>query len=478
VRPDPLRPPRGAANVGAAGLARDGSDSEGRPQWELADVVAYNSATHTSVLRTHSGRPLSDVPQIRATAGSYDHLPTGATVVVSYALGFPAIIGCIDMPGAVQTAIPSPSLTGVAGVGDDNPVTPTDGTSNFKPPGAPTDMTAGDWAQVGRLGNHVAVLEGGVSQIGSPTAMLQSLGATGTLRTLARRLQQITDFGQLLVQNDNGKTSLTLRAGANQTTQTGLDEQHWTIYLDLGSEGDVFDFRIADPEGRTLFRLHAGSDGRVQLYGDGGVDLTSGANGTATMRNDVAGDRAETTAGDHTHAVTGDSTTSVDGASSASVGGTAMRSVGSDSTDYVGGDHDLGVGGDQTLAVGGARKAATGGDDSVSAGGNWTATAMETSTVDANVQVKLGANAVDANIKGTTFNATVMSQVGAAGAAATAAGATAVATISPDLFTGTPSIATTTAVGQIAAALTAIGSLLSAAAAATPSTLSTKVVTE
>jgi hypothetical protein len=458
--------------MGAAGLDRTGD-----PQFELADVVAYNSATHTAVIRTHSGRPLPDVPQLKATSGSYDHLSTGITVVVMWSLGFPVIMGCIDLPGVVQAAIPSPTLTGIDGIGDDNPVQPTDGTNNYKPPSAPTDMTQGDWAHVGRLGNHIAVLEGGIASFGSPTAAIQSLGPTGTLRTIARRLQQITDFGTLTVENDNGRSSLTLRAGANQTTQTGPDEQHWTVYLDLGAAGDMFDFRIADPEGRTLFRLHAGSDGRVQIYGDGGVDLSSGAGGTSTMRSDVAGDRAETVSGDHSSAVSGNSATTVDGTHSASVGGTSLRSVGGDSTEFVGGDHDAGVGGDQTLAVGGKRQAATGGDDSTSAGGNWTAAATQTATVDG-VQVQLGANAVDANIKGTSFASSVIAQVGSAGAAATQAAETASIQIAPDIFLGTPTGATVSAVATIIAALAAVGSLLSSAASAMPSTLSKKVVTE
>lgn len=469
---DPLRPPRGAGNRGSAGLAREGS-----PAWELADVVAYNSATHTAVVRTHAGRPLPDVPQIKATAGSYDHLSTGVTVVITWELGFPAIIGCIDLPGAVQSAIPSPSLTGVDGVGDDNPTQPTDGTNNYKPPSAPTDMTQGDWAHVGRLGNNVAVLEGGIAQIGSPTALLQSLGPTGTLRTIARRLQQFTDFGQLTVENDNGRASLTLRAGANQTTQVGQDEQHWTIYLDLGAAGDMFDFRIADPDGRTLFRLHAGSDGRVQIYGDGGVDLTSGGNGTSTMRNDVAGDHAATVGGDHSHAVSGNATATVDGTQSTSVGGTSLRSVGGDATDYVGGNHDVGVSGDETAAIGGDRNTSILGKDTTTTVDGWTATTDGIATIDG-VQVKLGANAVEPVIKGTSFSSSVITQVGSAGTAATIAGATAAAQMAPDVFTGTPTGATVSAVATIAAALSAIGSMLTAAASAMPSTLSQKVVTE
>ena len=75
---DPLHPGKAAANVGGAALARGAGG-----RWELADVLSYNSATHTSIVRTHSGRPLRDVPQIKSGPGEFDHLETGSMVVVT-----------------------------------------------------------------------------------------------------------------------------------------------------------------------------------------------------------------------------------------------------------------------------------------------------------------------------------------------------------------------------------------------------------
>lgn len=474
---DPLRPARGSANIGAAALGRGNTSPDGNPQYELGDVLAYNSATHTAVIRTHSGRPLKDVPQIKGTVGGYDHLPTGTTVVVFYGLGFPTILGCIDLVGQAQSAIPAPSLTSVEGVGDSDPTQATQGSNNYKPPGAPTDMTQGDWAQVGTLGNHVAVLEGGLSSLGSPAALIQSLGTSGTLRFIARRIQQFTDFGQLKIENDQGKTSLILRAGSNQTTQTGLDEQHWTIRLDLGATGDVLDFSITEPEGKLLFRLHAGADGRVQIYGDGGVDLSSGPNGIAAMRHDIVGAQTTAVTGDSTRAIQGGAVTTVDGSSTTTIGGNAVRSVGGATTDFTGGDRDVAVSGDETHITAGTRATKIGGDDDVSVDGNSTTAARLVNTVEG-MRVKLGKNAVEPNIKGTSYQSTVMSQIASAGSALSSAGALATITMAPDNFTGTPTRATVTAVTAIAAVLTSVGALLSAAAAAFPSTLSRKVFTE
>lgn len=368
---DPLRK-RGAANLGQGVAARDRPTGN---RWELATVVMYNSTTHTAVVRTDSGRGLPDVPQMRHTQGSFDHLQTGTQVVLSWDLGIPIIIGILDLVGPAQTAIPSPTLTGVAGVGQDDPTQPTEGTNNYRPPHAPTDMGGGDWAQMGTLGNHVAVLEGGLSLLGAPTAQVQSHATQGLLRHVARIMDGFSDFGQWRMENKQGRTSFVLRAGSSQTTQTGLDEQRWTIQLDLGATGDVLDFRILEPEGKVLFRLHAGADGRVQLYGDGGVDISSGAGGLAEQRHDVVGARTTAIGGDEIHSVQGNYQRLVDGDHTAGVGGDETRSVAGASTHYVGGDHAHGVGGDQTAVVAGKRTTSIGDDDKHDVDGDWDVTA-------------------------------------------------------------------------------------------------------
>jgi hypothetical protein len=347
---DPLHSP-GAANIGAAGLAR--TTPEGT-RWQYGVVVEYNSATHTSTVRTHAGQPLRDVPQMKPTGGGYDHLETGTNVVVSWDLGMPVIIGCMDFVGAQQAAITPPTLTGVEGYGDADPTQPTTGGNSYKPPLAPVDMSQGDWAQVGAHGNHVAVMGGGMSLFGSPTAQLRSFGMSGVIQHVARRMEALTDFGVWRVQNDQGRTSFVLRAGSTQATETGLDEQNWTIRLDLGATGDIFDFVIAEPKGRVLFRLHAGADGRVQLYGDGGVDVSSGASGTAETRNDVSGTRRAAVEGDDVTVVHGGKTRVVDGDKDTEIGGADIVVTGGDRVRSTGGNYAGSVGGDSVAVVTGA----------------------------------------------------------------------------------------------------------------------------
>lgn len=366
---DPLRP-MGAANLGGAALKRT---SPTDTRWELAVVVSYNSATHTALVRTHSGRPLPDVPQLKPTSGNFDHLETGTSVVVSWDLGIPIIIGCIDFVGPTQTALTPPTILGVEGYGDSDPTQATQGGNNYKPPTAPTDVGPGDWGHVGSLGNHVAVLSGGVTSMGAPTAQMRSFAIGGVLQHIARRVETVTDFGLWRTENDQGRTSFVLRAGASQGAETGQDEQNWTIRLDLGATGDLLNFLICEPKGKALFRLHVGSDGRVQMYGDGGVDISSGAAGAGETRHDVAGGRKAAVGGDETTTIAGSRSETIDGSHDEQIAGDAQHVVGGGSTTVVNGDFAHGVGGDSSHVVTGDVEHKVGGDVTSAVKGNFKA---------------------------------------------------------------------------------------------------------
>jgi hypothetical protein len=215
-------------------------------------------------------------------------------------------------------------------------------------------------------------MEGGLTSFGSPTAQIRSNGATGTLRQVARRIEQFTDFGFMRIENLQGRTSFVLRAGANQTTETGLDEEHWTIRLDLGASGGLFDFRIVEPEGRQLFRLHAGADGRVQLYGDGGVDISSGTGGTAVAQHDIAGGRATRIVGDDIKETQGSTSRTVDGSAASVVAGSDTGVVSGDANHFVGKTYTKAIGEDETRVIGGSHTRQIGKDESVSVSGKQT----------------------------------------------------------------------------------------------------------
>lgn len=380
----PIAPDRLALTLGKAAASQWQT-----PRWELADVLDYNAATCTAVLRTHSGKPLNDVPQLRPGNSDIEHLKIGTTVAIHYELGFPVICGVITLPGAAQTSIRPVSITGTTTTTEGNSVLPSRGANNYAPLNAPPDLTQGDYAKVGTHGNHVAVLEGGITSMGSPNAMVRSLGLTGQLQTIAKTTKTVTDFGNWSVNNDQGRTSFTLRAGTSQLTQTGRGEEHWTVRLDLGAaDGDMMNFQITEPTGRTLFKLSAGADGRVQLYGDAGVDISSGSGGDNEMSSDILGSRSVTVGADDTLTIAGNRAVSVQKAYTESV--TTDRSVTAGNNEF------SSVNNDRTMTTGGKKV------EIVSGGGAATATpgsnAYTTKILNGGWLVDIGNPADGANI--------------------------------------------------------------------------------
>jgi hypothetical protein len=375
---------RGAANLGAGALNR-GRDA----RWEVGEVVMYHSATHSADLRCLTGRKLKDVPQLRPGASDYEHLKTGTVVVVSYDLGFtPIIIGTLNLPGDVESPAAPTDIIGVANVGSDNPIQPTQGSHNFRPASAPTDLTQGDWARTGSLGNFFALLEGGVTAMGAPTAQVRSLALAGLLQFIGQRVHTITDFGEWKTTNDQGRTSFTLRAGSNQATQTGLDEQHWTFNLDMGALGDLFRFEIVTPNGATLFRLYVGPDGRTQLFGAGGLDLSSGSAGDSEQVHTIEGDEITTVGGDSSKEVDGDTSLNIKGAYVENVAMDRTGAVGNDASNIVNRNETNNIGGQLTEVI-------AGGDPTLATPGN---VAVSTTLLNGGWVVDIGNPSKGANI--------------------------------------------------------------------------------
>ena len=351
MKRDPLAPSELDKRTGAAGLHR-GRSAE---NWELGTVVVYHDGTHSADVRTMGvgGRFLPDVAQLKQNARDYDMLEPGTVVVISWDLGFmPLIVGTVNIVGRPIEALGDTGITGVSGVGVNDPLQPVRGLHNYRPADAPPDLMSGDKVRVGDRGQSIGVLKGGIAHLGSPTAQVRTFGLSGLLQTVAQRIQGLTDWGQWDVVNDQGKTSFILRAGADQTTQTGMDEQHWTIRIDLGATGDVFNFEITTPEGNTLFRLHVGADGHFQLFGAGGADISSGA-GAAGVVQDHPGDLRINVGGNHQE-TTGKDVSRTAGQKIADTAGTDRNvTVGNDDAKTVNNDETRNIGGNATEVVAG-----------------------------------------------------------------------------------------------------------------------------
>jgi hypothetical protein len=312
--------------------------------WETASVLDYSPDTQTYLLRTESGRDVSNVGRLVQSPGENEGLPRDTLVAVQYELGYPVIAGVLRYAPAQATELDPVRVSEVRGVGGEDPVYAGQGKGTHRPPNAPKDTLPGDWVKTSPDGNLFAALLGGTNVMKSSAfAQIRTHGLQDLVEILSGTYRHLTSMGKLEVVNDGGKTSLIWRAGADQMNETGAHLEHWTIRLDVGATGDLFNFEITTPEGQTLARIHISADGRFEIVGTAGVDITSGDKGTA--REDVAGDKElyvkgkmdVTVKGSVTETVKGQRATTISKGDSTVIGGHRQATVNENDNSFIGG---------------------------------------------------------------------------------------------------------------------------------------------
>ncbi len=347
--PDPVT--SGGGRLGGAGASRRG---------EHATVISYQSDRYTATIRTERGRTLQGVPRLRSTPGEVTALVAGTEVLVSYDFGTPVILGILNMPASgndASASTPVSELSGFGGDGFNRGQMTSHG--NYRNASEPRDLIPGDWAQVSPEGSMVGLLSGGVAMLkAGALSQIRAHLLTDLIEIISRNFRHVTDMGETTITNNEGRINLKFRGASDQRSEAGTDEERWTILLDLGAEGDLFNFELCTTEGQTLFRFHVDSSGHCEIFGVNGVTTASGSRssgGHAEEHNGdssstVGGSRAVTTAGDVTH----------------SVGGTIATTSGADHTTSAGNDlqlqavRDFGLSAGRNMVI-----AAQGGDGDV-----------------------------------------------------------------------------------------------------------------
>lgn len=347
-RPAP-RPRRDPLTSPADRLAPAGTPFEPHaPLRERGVVVAADARRDAYQVRTNSGRVLT-VGRGRSSLGDHDRLPVGTPVRVDHGLGAP-YIDLILPPETADAPRDNPvSVTDTAGHGGEDPVLDRNMRVGGRAAGEPTDVLPGDFVRTSPDGAAVGALHGKVALLkGSPLAQVRAYGETDTLELVAGLLRLVTWMGEARVVNDDGRVSFQFRGGSDQTTETGPDEERYTIHFDLGHTGDVLDFRITTPQGQTLFRVHVDAEGRLSTYARGGVAQEGGGT-RAPVR--VAGDHEVEVGGTQTTRVGGSRREEVQASRTSEVSQDDARVCGQDAVDRIGRDRDASVGGRDSLRV-------------------------------------------------------------------------------------------------------------------------------
>ena len=305
----------------ATGSSRLGGPGERSRRGEFATVINYQADRYTATVRTERGRTLSGVPRLRSSPGEIVALTPGAEVLITYDYGMPLILGVLTTPASGNDGSEAMSVSEVNDVGGNG-----SGTSqitshgNFRLASEPRDILPGDWVQRGTDGNLFGLLGGGVALMkGSPLAQVRAHLLQDLVEIISRNYRHVTDMGEFTVTNTDGRVNMRFRGASDQLSESGVDEQRWTIKMDLGAEGDLFNFELCTAENQTLFKLHVDSSGGCEIFGVNGVALTSGSRAggrhteehTTDSSRTVTGDRASSTGGDETREISGAATTNV-----------------------------------------------------------------------------------------------------------------------------------------------------------------------
>ena len=354
--PPPRTPNDPTATHGSGRLGGVGNASDAYSMCEWGTVADVQADRYTYTVKTLKGRMLQGVPRKRMHPSDIALLPLGTTVIVRHDLGLPIIDGVLDIPAtpSTTTGVPTTGATGFGGQGLNQ--TTNTSVGSYRSAAEPTDMLPGDMLSGNRSGARVGVLEGGVAMLrGSPMAQVRAYALQDLVEIISRNFRHITDMGIFEVTNADGRVNMSFRGATDQLGETGGDEENWTIRMDLGSVGDLFDFQLTTPQGQTLFKIHVDAGGRCEIFGLDGVIIQSGSQNDEPHIADHATDVIENIGGDHTVTVTGDETVTVQGGRTDTVDGSSTVSVGADYQLAAARDLGLSAGRNAYLNVTGAK---------------------------------------------------------------------------------------------------------------------------
>lgn len=293
---------------------------------ERGVVILCDAARHSYRVALNGGR---SIPCNRLKSHPNDHalLPVQTKVVVSWALGVPYIIGVL--PEEVEQKEENPeTITDTVGYGGQDPVLNRNLTLNGRAPGEPNDVLPGDQVIASSDGASIGAFLGKFAQLkGSPLAKIQTFGNEDLVQIVAGIYRVITWMGESKVVINEGKTSYVFRGGTDQLTQTGPDEERYTIKLDLGATGDILLFELTNHAGQAIFRLHINSEGSVDLYSAGFFNYHSGQNREQRHANNCQGHVENNIEGDVTNVHNGNVTNNISGKKQTNIRGSTSTII-------------------------------------------------------------------------------------------------------------------------------------------------------
>lgn len=388
----------------------------GESRRERAVILTVDANRHAYRVLTASGTSMT-VGRLKTHPGDNALLEVHTPVRIDYSLGEPIIDGILPVEVPLTNEARS-TITGTSGHGAEDSVLNRNLGATFRGPGEALDVIPGDQSIRSPDGATIGALHGKVAQMyGSPMAQVRAFGTTDTLELIGGVMRFVTWMGEAKYINEGGKTSYVWRGGSDQLTQTGADEERYTIRLDVGERGNLFKFEITTPDNQPLFRFHVDPHGRLTIMSADGVHHLSGRGTSSRHADQVHGAREVVTEGAKTERVAADTTETFEGNHQTTVSGNrdtidmnnrSMR-VNQQFSVSVGGREAHNVGADRLTTINGNDTRQVQGDDETGVVGSSTNIADRYNIYAAHM--KVGRNATSAAVKYEELEATLRSLV-------------------------------------------------------------------
>ena len=210
------------------------------------------------------------------------------------------------------------------------------------------DLVPGDKVISTKDGNMVGVLEGGVNYFkASELCQLIGIKYNDLMRLISRNFQHFSDFGNIIIENDEGRTSYILE-GATSYKNASLGK--FNLKIQMGFKGDIYKISVTDGYSKELSFLHMKANGEVEIFSEKGVTITS------------RGFRKDKTFGDIKNDLQGAYDINYSNNYKKTIGGNEERSLVGNKPENIGKNATNVIGGDSTENIGGVRKTSIRGD--------------------------------------------------------------------------------------------------------------------
>lgn len=302
------------------------TQNTGHQNWERCVIHEVYPDRYTCDVFTEQGRFLAGVPWPLAASGTVIAPSRDENFAVHYNMGAPQLTPASTNTRTQPTGDREEFKTSPAqGVGGSDPVYSNKGSNNARG-SLPRDVVAGDWMQVGDTGNMMGVLSGGVSVMkASELAQVIAAQARNMLKLIGQNFSLYTGAGTVDFITEGGKTSMVLRAGADNETESDPSAENFRIRCELGDEGEMVDFRVTDGKGRNVYRLHVDPDGRVDREALRETNIIE-----EDRRTEIGGNDVTQVGGNKIDEVAGSMAADVEGAAGVRSGGSYRVRSGAD----------------------------------------------------------------------------------------------------------------------------------------------------